>query len=230
MQFGTVGVVGFLVDTAVVYATRSWAGLYVGGTLAYAAAVTTTWWLNRVWTFRGIGNIGPAHRQWLKFVVASLPGLCLNLGTYFLLVALLPLCAAHPEIAIAAGAVAGHVRQLRPLPRRGVPVIRTAVLIPCHNEAVAIGRVVAGFRAALPDAAVFVYDNNSTDGTIQAARRPSRRHRPVRTAAVARATSSAACSPTSRRTPTSWSTATTRTTRQPPPPCCASCSTARWTW
>ncbi len=49
-------------------------------------------------------------------------------------------------------------------------MIRTAILIPCHNEDVAIARVVAGFRAALPDATVFVYDNNSTDGTIQAAR------------------------------------------------------------
>jgi glycosyltransferase involved in cell wall biosynthesis len=44
-----------------------------------------------------------------------------------------------------------------------------AVLIPCHNEAVAIGAVVAGFRAALPGAAIFVYDNNSTDGTREAA-------------------------------------------------------------
>ena len=44
------------------------------------------------------------------------------------------------------------------------------MLIPCHNEEVAIGRVVAGFRAALPDATVFVYDNNSTDGTVAAAR------------------------------------------------------------
>jgi glycosyltransferase involved in cell wall biosynthesis len=48
--------------------------------------------------------------------------------------------------------------------------MRVAVLIPCHNEEVAIGRVVAGFRAALPDAAIYVYDNNSTDGTIAAAR------------------------------------------------------------
>ncbi len=44
-----------------------------------------------------------------------------------------------------------------------------AVLIPCHNEEVAIGRVVAGFRATLPGATVFVYDNNSTDGTRAAA-------------------------------------------------------------
>lgn len=47
---------------------------------------------------------------------------------------------------------------------------RIAVLIPCFNEAAAIGKVVADFRAALPDATIFVYDNNSTDGTAEAAR------------------------------------------------------------
>ncbi|MEJ7598257.1 MAG: glycosyltransferase family 2 protein [Kofleriaceae bacterium] len=40
-----------------------------------------------------------------------------------------------------------------------------AVLVPCFNEAAAIGKVVADFRAALPDATVYVYDNNSTDDT-----------------------------------------------------------------
>jgi glycosyltransferase involved in cell wall biosynthesis len=48
--------------------------------------------------------------------------------------------------------------------------MRVAVLIPCYNEAVAIGGVVAAFRAALPDAIVHVYDNNSSDGTAAAAR------------------------------------------------------------
>ena len=47
---------------------------------------------------------------------------------------------------------------------------RIAVILPCYNEAVAIGRVVAGFRAALPDATVYVYDNNSTDATQAQAR------------------------------------------------------------
>lgn len=47
---------------------------------------------------------------------------------------------------------------------------RVAVLIPCHNEAVAIAHVVRDFRAALPQAAIYVYDNNSTDGTIEVAR------------------------------------------------------------
>jgi glycosyltransferase involved in cell wall biosynthesis len=45
-----------------------------------------------------------------------------------------------------------------------------AVLVPCFNEEHAIAKVVAGFRAALPQATVYVYDNNSTDGTVEAAR------------------------------------------------------------
>ena len=48
--------------------------------------------------------------------------------------------------------------------------LRVAVLIPCYNEEVAIGPVVAAFRAALPDAVIYVYDNNSSDGTVAAAR------------------------------------------------------------
>ncbi len=46
---------------------------------------------------------------------------------------------------------------------------RIAVLIPCHNEAVAIPRVVADFAAHLPGATIYVYDNNSSDGTVEAA-------------------------------------------------------------
>lgn len=42
---------------------------------------------------------------------------------------------------------------------------RIAVLLPCYNEAAAIAQTVAAFRAALPDAAVYVYDNNSNDAT-----------------------------------------------------------------
>ena len=49
------------------------------------------------------------------------------------------------------------------------PSVRTAVLIPCYNEEIAIGRVVADFRAALPDAAIYVYDNNSSDRTVAVA-------------------------------------------------------------
>lgn len=46
---------------------------------------------------------------------------------------------------------------------------RIAVLIPCYNEEVAIGQTVAGFRKALPTAAIYVYDNNSKDRTVERA-------------------------------------------------------------
>jgi glycosyltransferase involved in cell wall biosynthesis len=48
--------------------------------------------------------------------------------------------------------------------------LRIAVLIPCYNEEVAIAETVAGFRSALPDAVVYVYDNNSKDQTSARAR------------------------------------------------------------
>lgn len=46
-------------------------------------------------------------------------------------------------------------------------VPHVAVLVPCFNEETTVGRVVADFRAALPQAHVYVYDNNSTDRTPQ---------------------------------------------------------------
>ena len=45
-----------------------------------------------------------------------------------------------------------------------------AVLVPCYNEAVTIAKVIDDFRRCLPDAIVYVYDNNSTDGTADIAR------------------------------------------------------------
>jgi glycosyltransferase involved in cell wall biosynthesis len=47
---------------------------------------------------------------------------------------------------------------------------RVAVLVPCYNEEAAVAKVVADFRAALPQAAIYVYDNNSTDRTAEVAR------------------------------------------------------------
>ena len=48
---------------------------------------------------------------------------------------------------------------------------KIAVLIPCYNEAATIEKVVGDFRRVLPEAVIYVYDNNSTDGTGEIARR-----------------------------------------------------------
>ncbi len=49
-------------------------------------------------------------------------------------------------------------------------VVNIAVLIPCYNEEAAIAAVVADFRASLPGAVLYVYDNNSKDQTASRAR------------------------------------------------------------
>ena len=47
---------------------------------------------------------------------------------------------------------------------------KIAVLIPCYNEAVTIKKVVEDFKATLPEAVIYVYDNNSSDDTAKIAK------------------------------------------------------------
>lgn len=44
-----------------------------------------------------------------------------------------------------------------------------AILIPCYNEAATIEKVMRDYKNVLPDATIYVYDNNSTDETAQIA-------------------------------------------------------------
>jgi glycosyltransferase involved in cell wall biosynthesis len=57
-----------------------------------------------------------------------------------------------------------------PMARRRATESKIAVLIPCFNEEVTIGKVIADFKSVLPEASIYVYDNNSTDETIGVAR------------------------------------------------------------
>jgi glycosyltransferase involved in cell wall biosynthesis len=52
---------------------------------------------------------------------------------------------------------------------RSAVALNVAIILPCYNEEAAIGTVVREFRKTLPDAKVYVYDNNSRDNTIQVA-------------------------------------------------------------
>ena len=106
LRFGVVGLCGFCVDTATVYALRAWLGLYGAGLAAFVVASTATWALNRAWTFRGLGA-GAAHRQWLRFLAATSLGFVLNRGAYVILISVSALCVAYPILATAAGAVSG---------------------------------------------------------------------------------------------------------------------------
>ena len=107
LRFGVVGTVGFLVDTAVLYAGLALGlGLYGGRAVSYLAAATTTWALNRAWTFRGQGQ-APVIRQWALFVAINLVGFAFNYGTYAALIATVAFVAQYPVIGVAAGSLAG---------------------------------------------------------------------------------------------------------------------------
>jgi hypothetical protein len=72
----------------------------------------------------------------------------------------------HQRLAAAEAALHAVGQQLSPALRH----VDIAVLIPCFNEAASIGEVVKQFRIALPNARIYVYDNNSYDNTASVAR------------------------------------------------------------
>jgi len=72
----------------------------------------------------------------------------------------------HQRLAAAEAALHAVGQQLSPALRH----VDIAVLIPCYNEAASIGEVVKQFRVTLPNARIYVYDNNSYDNTASVAR------------------------------------------------------------
>jgi putative flippase GtrA len=111
LSFAMVGVAGFLVDSGVLLAAvRAGLGPYLGRLLSYLAAVTTTWMLNRRFTFADSArpaNHGGLWGEWARFTVSQLSGATVNLGSYALLVYAVGAVARHPVIGVAVGSVAG---------------------------------------------------------------------------------------------------------------------------
>lgn len=102
-----VGVAGFVVDWACL-TMFLWlgAGFPLGRALSFMCAVTSTWLLNRLWTFASTDPL--LLRQFVRFVSANAVGGALNYGVSVLLVLALPdLFGAYPVLAIAAGSLAG---------------------------------------------------------------------------------------------------------------------------
>lgn len=107
--FGIVGTLGFGVDTGVLYAARWGLGCdpYTGRALSFLAAVTFTWFCNRVVTFRGHASGQGLWAQWVRFALVNSAGFAVNYGAYAALVATLPWVAQHLVVGVAAGSLAG---------------------------------------------------------------------------------------------------------------------------
>lgn len=105
-RFVMVGVLGFVVDSAVLYLCLHGFGfgLYGGRLVSYLVAASTTWYLNRTLTF---GDHSPPAGQWARFIATNGIGAMVNYGSYSLIVALLPAGTFVPLLGVAVGAIAG---------------------------------------------------------------------------------------------------------------------------
>jgi len=110
LRFGVVGVVGFVVDAGVL-TLGLWAGAgpWLGRVLSYLVAATTTFSLNRAWTFRTAERSRPVAQDWGLFLLVNLVGFSCNYGTYAALIGGVPLMRDLPVLAVAAGSLAGMV-------------------------------------------------------------------------------------------------------------------------
>lgn len=108
-RFGVVGTIGFVVDAAVLYLCL-WIGLgfFAGRLISYLTAATTTWALNRAFTFASAPS-ERRHRQWAKFVALNSVGGAINYGVYSLLIVLGEPFQTYPVIAVGAGSIAGMI-------------------------------------------------------------------------------------------------------------------------
>jgi putative flippase GtrA len=107
-RFGVVGVAGFVVDAAVLeFGLRLGAGPWVGRVFSYLAGATTTFHLNRAWTFRSADRSRPMAQEWSLFLLVNLVGFACNYGTYAALIAGVPLVREFPVLGVAAGSLAG---------------------------------------------------------------------------------------------------------------------------
>jgi putative flippase GtrA len=110
LRFGVVGTIGFLIDAGVLYVVihALGTGPYSGRLISYLAAASSTWALNRRFTFSG-AETRPAIFQWLTFLCVNAGGGAINYGVYSIMVANLDSVAAMPTLGVAAGSIAGLV-------------------------------------------------------------------------------------------------------------------------
>lgn len=107
-KFSLVGTLGFVVDAASLQILVSLAGInpYLSRLFSYLLAATTTWWLNRRFTFAA-GSDGCWKGQWLRYLVVNAAGGGVNYGVYALCLFLSELVRQHLYLGVAAGSIAG---------------------------------------------------------------------------------------------------------------------------
>lgn len=107
MSFGAVGAAGFAVDTAVLYLLRDSLGPLGARVPSFLAAVVTTWWLNRSFTFRHRASGLDKGKEFRRYLALMLMGGTVNYAVYAALLLGLDWFRAYPIAGVAAGSIAG---------------------------------------------------------------------------------------------------------------------------
>lgn len=108
LKFCCIGVIAFLIDVVAFQGVLSLssASLYSARVVSFIVATTAAWWMNRTFTFKDAENSRP-DLQWARYIAANLVGGSVNYAIFVLMIAAVPLAAAFPVIALAAGSVSG---------------------------------------------------------------------------------------------------------------------------
>mgnify|MGYP001626297784 CR=1 FL=1 len=101
---------GFIVDAGIVVLITQKLGLnpIVAQVIAFSAAVTVTWLINRHWTFAKYASDKWLH-EWTRYVVVNSLGAAVNNAVYAILVLTVIIFSKTPVLAVAAGSLAGTV-------------------------------------------------------------------------------------------------------------------------
>jgi len=105
ISFATIGVLGFVVDTGVLYLLIYLfdADLYIGRVFSYLCAVTITWLMNRFFTFKSQSDHTGLLEQWIKFASCNVLGAIINYTIYALLITFSSNFYENPVFAVAVG-------------------------------------------------------------------------------------------------------------------------------
>jgi len=102
-RFSVVGGAAFLVNALLVELLARFADPFQAQLIAFPAAATVAWWLNRRYTFGPSGQ--SLHREWARYLLANGIGALINNATYLAMVCSLPFAYNQPSLAVAAGSL-----------------------------------------------------------------------------------------------------------------------------
>jgi len=105
--FVFVGVIGFVVDSSLLYILKNEFGLYISRGISFFFAVITTWGLNKLITFKNMHSGLPVWHEFLHYLKFMLIGGCVNYSAYAAAISLSVIIQGYPVIAVALGSLAG---------------------------------------------------------------------------------------------------------------------------